>query len=177
MNVDHVLIRRLVGKPHVVHIKAMAMEAMNDASMLAGLFRIIYSGDDSLRWRAAWVIEKVCDKNPSLVSSERKKLVAMLLGNTPSDGLSRLLLSILHKLPEDEEFDVAFFNYLIGTMVDMKATSGVQALAMKLADRISRKEPELHREFLCIVRAMELEYYTAGVCSVIRSCLRKYKNE
>ena len=35
MNVDHVLIRRLVGKPHVVHIKAMAMEAMNDAGAVA----------------------------------------------------------------------------------------------------------------------------------------------
>ena len=97
---------------------------------------------------------------------------ALALHPDTPHGLRRLLLSILHHLPDDEELDVAFFNLLLDTMLDLQSPPGVQSLAMKLAYRQSKSNSDLHREFLSIVRNMELDYYSAGVRSVAKRCLK-----
>ena len=91
--------------------------------------------------------------------------------DTPS-GLRRLILGTLRHLSDDEDFDIAFFNFLLDVMIDLQSPSGVQSLAMKLAYRQSKSDSDLHKEFLCIVRNMELDYYSAGVKSVVKNCLK-----
>ena len=76
---------------------------------------------------------------------------------------------------DNEGDQVQMVNYEIpeiDKMLDPKSPPGVQALAMKLAERMSRINGELHKEFLCIVSNMETDYYSAGVKSVIRNCLK-----
>ena len=57
-----------------------------------------------------------------------------------------------------------------------KSFPGVQALAVKVAARMSRIDDALYEEFLCILRNMELGYYSAGVRAAVRNCL-KYKSK
>ena len=91
------------------------------------------------------------------------------------DGLRRLLLSILYSLATDSELDVDFYNFLLGRMCDLQSPPGVQSLAMKLACRMSRVDSDLQEEFLCILRNMEKDYYSAGLKSVLRNCLKRKK--
>lgn len=163
---------RLSGHPHKELTLAVAREAMADAAVLEALWQLLLEGEDPLRWRAAWVLEKVSEQRPSLLAAERSRVVALAIGSDVPDGLRRLLLSILYNLPDEQEVNVELLNFLLDAMLDLKSPPGVQSLAMKLAHRMSRVHGELHEEFLCIVRNMELDYYSAGVRSVVRHCLK-----
>ena len=169
---ENLLRKRLSGHPNKALTMAIAAEALADDAVLDMLFRLLYHGDAPLRWRAAWVLEKVGISHPLLVAGERRGLIRQLMQPGTPDGLSRLLLSILYHLPDEEILDVPFFNFLLDKMGDLQSPPGVQALAMKLACRMSRKAPDLHQEFLYIVRDMELDYYSAGVRAVARNCLK-----
>ena len=169
--IDH-LQQRLQARPSKALATTLATEAMTNHKTLEILFSFIYDGDNSLRWRAAWTLEMVSKGKPSLVVNERKQIKTLAMQSSTPEGLRRLLFSILHHLPEEPNLDVEFFNFLLDKMLDPKSPPGVQALAMKLAERMSRINGELHKEFLCIVSNMETDYYSAGVKSVIRNCLK-----
>lgn len=76
-------------------------------------------------------------------------------------------------MPDSEELDVAFFNFLLDRIGCLQSPSGVQALVIKVAARMSRIDDALHEEFLCVLRSMELDYYPAGVRAVVRNCLKR----
>ena len=164
---------RLSGRPCKALTLAVASEAVADATVLDSLFRCVYKGDERLRWRAAWVLVKVSEQAPSLLAAEHAALVQLAMQPDISEGLRRLLLGICCNMPCEEEFDVAFFNFLIEAMVSLQSPPGVQSLAMKLAARMSRVDEALHEEFCCIVQNMKLDYYSVGVRSVARHCLKK----
>lgn len=166
---------RLTGRPSKELTLTVAREALADAEVLKALQSLLYEGDGSVRWRAAWVLENVSKRQPSLLAKERNSIVAMATNENESEGLRRLLLSILYNLPDDDEIDVKLLNYLLAIMLDLKAPPGVQVLAMKLAARISSRHKDLHEEFCCMVRNMELEYYSPGVRSAVKQCLKGKK--
>lgn len=163
---------RLSARPCKTLITTIAAEAMADKMILDALLSFLHDGEDSLRWRAAWALEKVAGQCPSLLIDERSRMKALAMQADTPDGLRRLILGILHHLPDDEDFDIAFFNFLLDVMIDLQSTSGVQSLAMKLAYRQSQSDGDLHKEFLCIIRNLELDYYSAGVRSVVKKCLK-----
>lgn len=156
---------------------ALAHEAMADVNLLDALCSLLYDECEKLRWRAAWVLEKVSEKEPSLLYAERTKLTELAMRTDVSDGVRRLLLSIYYHMPDAEEWDGRFYNFLLDTMVNTQSSTGVQALAMKLVGRMSHADNFLHEEFLCIVRNMEVEYYSPGVRAVMRNCLKMKKDK
>ena len=164
---------RLSGRPSKALTLTVASQAVADGAVLDSLFRCVYKGDERLRWRAAWVLVKVSEQAPSLLAAEHAALVQLAMQPDISEGLRRLLLGICYNMPCEEEFDVAFFNFLIEAMVSLQSPPGVQSLAMKLAARMSRVDEALHEEFCCIVQNMKLDYYSVGVRSVARHCLKK----
>ena len=163
---------RLSARPCKTLITTIAAEAVADKMVLAVLLSFLHEREDSLRWRAAWALEKVAGQCPSLLIDERARMKALAMQADTPDGLRRLILGILYHLPDDEDFDVAFFNFLLDVMIDLQSPPGVQSLAMKLAYRQSKSDSDLHKEFLCIIRSMELDYYSAGVRSVVKKCLK-----
>lgn len=167
--------KQLLGRPSRSMTEAIAADAVADEDVLAVLFGFVYSGTDPLRWRAAWAIEKVCNRCPQLVVNERGKMMRLCMQDDIPDGLRRLLLSILYGLAADGDFDVDFYNFLLCRMCDLKSPPGVQSLAMKLACRMSRVDSDLQEEFLCILCNMEKDYYSAGLKSVLRNCLKREK--
>ena len=163
---------RLSARPCKTLITTIAAEAMADKMILDALLSFLHEREDSLRWRAAWALEKVAGQCPSLLIDERARMKALAMQADTPDGLRRLTLGILHHLPDDEDFDVAFFDFLLDVMIDLQSPSGVQSLAMKLAYRQSKSDGDLHKEFLCIIRNLELDYYAVGVRSVVKKCLK-----
>ena len=163
---------RLSARPCKTLITTIAAEAIADKMILDALLSFLHEREDSLRWRAAWALEKVAGQCPSLLIGERARMKALAMREDTPSGLRRLLLGILYHLPDDEDFDVAFFDFLLDVMIDLQSPPGVQSLAMKLAYRQSKSDSDLHKEFLCIIRSMELDYYSAGVRSVAKKCLK-----
>ena len=171
-----ILSGHLLGNLNKERITKLAVEAVNDGAVLDALFQLMSDKNPSLRWRAAWALEKVSRLQPSLLQTSHREITEMAVSPDITDGHRRLLLSILYNLPNGEELDVKLFNYLLDKMTDLKSPSGVQGLSMKLASRMSLMNRDLHDEFLCIIRNMDLEYYSAGVKSVVRNCLKKKRS-
>ena len=167
---------RLTRRPSKALILSLAREAMADTKVLDALFLLIYRGEEPCRWRAAWVISKVSEQCAELVASQRSQIVREIMALDASSGLQRLLLGIYYNMPEADELDVEFFNFLLDRMGCLQSPPGVQALAVKVAARMSRIDDALYEEFLCILRNMELGYYSAGVRAAVRNCL-KYKSK
>ena len=163
---------RLSTRPCKTLATTIAAEAIANKMVLDALLSFLYDEEDSLRWRAAWVLEKVASQYPSFLIDESARMKALAMQDDTPDGLRRLLLGILYHLPDDEDFDVAFFDFLLDVMIDLHSPPGVQSLAMKLAYRQSKSDGDLHKEFLCIIRNIELDYYSAGVRSVVKKCLK-----
>ena len=163
----------LTSRPNNATILTLAQEAIADAAMLAELLHLVYEGPHPVCWHAAWVIEKVAQQQPSLLTGERPRLVNQAIHPDTPDGLRRLLLTTLHHLPDETEIDIKFFNFLLDKMTDLQAAPAVQAMAMKLAMRLSRTEPALHDELLCIIRNMELDYYPPALRSVAKRYSKK----
>ena len=162
---------RLSARPCKTLTTTIAAEAIADKMVLDALLSFLHDGEDSLRWRAAWVLEKVSSQCSSLLIDERPRMKALAMQDDTPDGLRRLTLGILCHLPDDEVFDVAFFNFLLDVMLSLQSPPGVQSLAMKLAYRQGKSNSDLHKEFLCIIRNLEFDYYSAGVRSVAKKCL------
>lgn len=161
------------SRPNKSQTIALAHDAIANATVLAQQLRIVYEGSDSERWQAAWVIEKVALQEPTLLLGERHRFIRLTMCDSTPYGLRRLLLTTLHHLPIEEELDVPFFNFLLQQMTDLKSPPAVQAIAMKLAERHSHTQPALHNEFLCIVRNIELDYYSPALRSVAQKYIRK----
>ena len=163
---------RLSGRPSIALTLAIAHEAIGDEQVLQALLSLIYTAGDPLRWRVAWVLVKVSEECPALLIGERGELSALAIRPDVPYGLKRLLFGVLYNMPDAEEVDVALLNCLLDTMVCLQAPPGVQALAMKLAARICSTDEGLWSEFCCIVQSMELEYYSPGVRTSVRHCLK-----
>ena len=165
----NIRLRSILGKQCVMEI---ALEAIHDVVVLETLFQLMARGDIPVRWRAAWVLEKVSQLQPCLLEDRYYEIVGWVMSPEITDGHRRLLLGVLYNLSPSEELNVCFFDFLLDKMVDLRTSPGVQALSMKLAFRMSRMNDDLHEEFLCILRGIYLEYYSAAVKSVVRNCLK-----
>lgn len=153
-------------------VLVVAEEAMADRIVLDVLIKLVCHGEEPIRWRATWALEQICSLCPSVVYGERSVLVQLTMQREISERMLRLLLGILYRLPDDKIFNVAFYNLLLDKMCNLQSSSGVQSLSMKLAYRMSRIDADLHREFLGLVRNMELDYYSSGVKATARNCLK-----
>ena len=102
---------RLSARPCKTLTTTLAAEAIADKMVLDALLSFLHDGEDSLRWRAAWVLEKVSSQCPSLLIDERLRMKALAMQDDTPDGLCRLTLGILYHLPDDEVFDVAFSTF------------------------------------------------------------------
>ena len=156
------------SRPSKTHTLSLANEAIADASKLSSLFNFIYKGSDPTRWRAAWIIEKVALKQPTLLIDERDNFIHLAMRPNTPNRLLRLLLTTLHHLPDAEELNIAFFNFLLDRMIDLQSPPSVQSIAMKLAARQSHYDSSLHSEFLSIINNLELSYYPAATRSVVK---------
>lgn len=163
---------RLSERPSKALTLSLACEAIDDVLTLQVLLQLVHTANESLRWRAAWVLEKVSEQCPSLLIGQRDEIATLVICPDVPYGLKRLLLGILYNLPSAEEIDVSLLNCLLDMMACLQAPPGVQALAMKLAARLCSVDEDLYREFRCVVQGMELEYYSPGVRAAARHCLR-----
>lgn len=93
---------RLMSRPSKTLITAIAAEAIADKMVLNALLSLMCYEEDSLRWRAAWALEKVASQCSSLLIDERSRMKALAMREDTPSGLRRLTLGILYHLPGDE---------------------------------------------------------------------------
>ena len=83
---------------------------LSDVEQLESVFNMIFEPDERIAWHAAWVIEKVSERDASLISDDKNLQLINFVFNNKHQGLQRLCLSILFNLPVYLLVSVNFIN-------------------------------------------------------------------
>lgn len=130
-------------------------------------------------WRAAWMADKIHEKNPGIIVPFIEKMIAKLDDNL-SQGSKRHFLKLLslHEIPEKHfGFLVDFCFAALGSA---KEPPAIRVHAMQILYNISEKEIDLKPELLAVIEH-EMEFHgTAGIKSrgsklavKLERCLKK----
>lgn len=161
-----------IGKKEVDEISDFLL---HDSEQLEKVFRMIFDENQPLSWHAAWIIEKVSEKNPSLITFDKNfQLVNLVLINR-HQGLQRICLSILYNLPIYQPISIEFVNKCFEWMLSPKSSIGVQALSMKILLRISEIEKDFRSELTVCLENTDDELYSAGFRASKRTVLKSLK--
>ena len=127
-----------------------------------------------MSWRAIWVCEKLSEIHPGWFILLYDEIIQRLIDCT-HDGSKRLLLSILYNIPIPTPISVDLLNYCLDHMLSPQESIGVQALSIRIAYLLCRKEPELLQELQLILENAELDFYSTGVRTTVRNTLKKIR--
>lgn len=160
-----------LGRKPIDHI---VEQVIASPALFADLYALTLHEEEKIAWRATWACEKLSILAPSLLINKREELMQRAM-QCPHDGMRRLLLNILHHLPIAEPINVAFLDFCLHGMLSPTESVAGQAVCMKLAYAICRKEPELMSELEAYLENMEPEYYTAAVQCTRKNILKKIR--
>lgn len=155
-------------------IDNIAEQVIHSPACFAEIYALTRHEERKIAWRATWVCEKLSLKAPYLFMEMREELMQHAM-QCPHDGTRRLLLNILHHLPVPEPVNVTFLDFCLNNMLLPAESVAGQAVCMKLAYDICRKEPELMNELEAYLENMQPEYYTAAVQCTRNNILKKIR--
>ena len=126
------------------------------------LMEIALSGDDSRYWRAAWLADKINEKNPGLMEPHVKPMIERLM--VPLDsGRKRHFLKQISLFPTPDEYDGFLMDFCLKTLTSDHEPPAVRVHAMQVLFNLSEKLPDLKPE-LCTIIENEMEYHpTPGI--------------
>lgn len=153
-------------------VDLIANEVCQDQANFEYLYSLIDSDEDMLSWHALWVCEVLAKKDKSILINKAKDLEKKLLV-CQHFGKQRLLLNILLKLQLLNPISVPLLNYCFYAMLDPSKPVAVQSVAMKMAFKICKLEPELLPELQCILQNAVYEYFQPSTKTTAKNILRE----
>lgn len=145
---------------------------INDPDSFHIIYSLIWDRERKVSWRATWACEKISDAKPEWFGGKEDELISLLL-NCNHDGMKRILLSILYKLPTPEPVPVNLLDFSLQRMLDLKESAGVQSLCIKMAYKLCIKEPDLLYELKVYLENAEPGYYSVAVRTCLKNILRR----
>lgn len=142
------------------------------------LFDLIFDHKFKDAWRVAWTVEKIAEKNTTLFSTKNTLKLMEFACTIQKSGLLRSVLSIIINLPLPNEIPVKFINTCFDKMISMKEPVAVQALSMKMLQRIANKEPDFIPEIIVTLENVDTSNVSAGYIAIRRNVLNTlYKKQ
>ena len=132
------------------------------------------SMDDSMpeNWRAAWMIDKIHEKSPELITPHLQAITQFVL-NTKNHGKKRHFLKLVSLHPIPEENEALLLNYCLDVFTNSTETIAVRVHAMQVLYNIAFQEPDFASELIELIKH-ELEHHnSAGLASRARKLLPK----
>ena len=165
---------QLLGAIHSNFAEKFAYLILDNPESFPELYALTFDENSKTAWRAMWVCEKVSYWFPEWFMDKRSELMQRIIQCT-NHGSKRSLLNILLYLPIEEPISVEFLNFCLDHMLSPQEPIAIQALCMKMAYELCKKEPELLPEFQYILKNAEPEYYSKGIQTAIRNTLKQLK--
>ncbi|MFV0392632.1 MAG: hypothetical protein ACK5KP_12260 [Paludibacteraceae bacterium] len=167
-----ILSHNSVAKKDIDYLCSLAVQ---DKDVFDELFELIFKGDGKIDWHAAWAMEKVSEKTPTLFNRQHIARLTLLAIDNRHDSLQRLCLSILVNLPVQNPISSDFINRCFAQMISPKETVGVQVLSMKFLLKIGKIVPEFESEIIVCLENTDDELYSKGYIAAKRNTLKKLK--
>jgi hypothetical protein len=139
-------------------------EISAEPKFLILLTEIALNSDHPKSWRAAWILDKIHEKNKLLIVPFIPLIIDQLKIEK-NEGKKRHLLKLVSQntIPEHEKGFL--LEYCIATFTTAKEPIAVRVHAMQVLYEISQTEPGLKPEILAIIENELEEHSTAGIRS------------
>ena len=135
----------------------------------------LYSADAN-SWRAAYIVDKIHEKNPDYILPYVNKITEQLKVENHA-GKKRHFLKQISLCPISSKHYGFLFEYCLNALGSAKERAAVRVHAMQILFNISEKEPELKPEILALIEH-EMEYHsTAGIISRGRKLANKLRKQ
>ena len=157
-------LNRRIGKDIVA---LLSHHANKDIHLSDELVTLVFDNDCQISSNAAWILTH-CSKSTLYELEKRQQDFISRCLSTDNATLHRLLLTILSKQHPPKILPVPFFNRCLDGIQNPSTAPGTQALYIKLADRWSKNEKELHKEFCALIAYMDKSLCSPAVLSAIR---------
>lgn len=126
-------------------------------------------------WRAAWIMDKIHEKTPELISPLIPEIIQHIK-TEKQDGKKRHFLKLicLNDLPHEQQGFM--LDFCMKAFTSAKETLAVRVHAMQILYNISEKEPDLKPEILAIIEYEMENHSSAGIVSQRRKLAQKLRN-
>ncbi|MDR0874324.1 MAG: hypothetical protein LBN27_12820 [Prevotellaceae bacterium] len=158
------------------HTDQIALWATESDENFEELYQLIFAKDPKTAWRAAWAVEKVCERQPERLAPKLAEIIAAL-PHFRHDGSKRSLLLVILRAPLPEPIPVELINLCFEWLVSPRESVAVQVNCLKVLDKIARREPDLQQE-IALYLSGDLSEYSVGYRTAARNWLKskKYAN-
>lgn len=128
------------------------------------LMEIALHSTEDKSWRAAYLVDKICETHPTLILPYTVEIIQQLKIEKHSGKKRHFLKQIsLNQVPENQFGFLV--DYCLKALTSSKERTAVRVHAMQILYNISEIETDLKPEILAIIEH-EIEYHsTAGIIS------------
>ena len=127
-------------------------------------------------WRAAWLMDKIHEKNPDLVTPFIPDMIQKIK-TEDNAGKKRHFLKLISINSIPSEHQGFLFDYCLKAFTSAKEPLAVRVHAMQILYNISEKEPELKHEILAVIEDEMENHSSAGIISRGRKLAGKLKEQ
>ena len=146
--------------------------AIIDDSMIRSIIRFAFDDSKPEHWRAAWLIDKACRKNPELL---KPYLPEIYSGLKAIKNLSHIrhFLHIISQHPVPCEEQMPLYDLCLNLFSKSDSPIAVRTYAMDIAYSITKLHPELCAEMIQILEFILEQPCSAGVKAKGKNILKK----
>jgi hypothetical protein len=136
------------------------------------LMDLVFDETDQRNWRAAWILDKVNEKDPSLVTPFLES-ITLFVPTTKNSGKKRHLLKIISFQSLAKEHYGLMLDYCAKTFTSADEPVAVRVHAMQILYNLATDEKELIPEVIATIEN-EIEFRgSAGIASRGQKLLKK----
>lgn len=158
------------------NLQYLQSELVNNSEQYKLLTEIAFYSDDAKSWRAAYLIDKINDNYPGLISPFIDEMIEKLKTER-SEGKRRHFLKLLSM----NDLSINQMGYLtdfcIGVFTSDKEPVAVRVHAMQVLYNISEKQPDLKPEILLFVEHEMENHFSAGILSRGKKIAQKLRRQ
>jgi hypothetical protein len=114
------------------------------------LFRIAFSREMPICWRAAWIMDYLAELHPWLADRYIEKIWTEIPAGHP-DGVTRSCLRLLCRYDIPEDYQGIATDLCLSWLEQEKVPVGIKAYCMEMLLKIARLYPELGNEFITVI--------------------------
>lgn len=157
---------------HLCMSRYVAMLERGDISPL-DVYHIVVKNQEPESFYACWILNHYIDSHNMLLESSLDEAV-VILPNIHRSGLLRLVLRLFTVTPTWHiEHLGLLLDFCLATIQDMTMPVGVTTQAMSIVDKIAETEPDIHDEFLLVIKGI-YPYLSTGGKNKAEKIIKKY---
>ncbi|MEL6924403.1 MAG: hypothetical protein AAFO94_10180 [Bacteroidota bacterium] len=160
MNITEILDKRLSK----TETEQLAKVIGGDPEIFAQLFKVSISGDTEKAPRAAWLIDHLLDRHPTLLSPHLAKAVSEFGNMEHHNSIHRNLGKSLLRVSIPDDLQGELYDTCVAHLLSPPVAIAIKAHAMEIATRIALPYEELRSELLTILLEL-VEDGSPGVVS------------